>query len=317
MPEHLRNLILNWGYPKDEYTDNGNWSPQMYVREARRMKGVYVMTQANCEGKEVVADGVGLAAYTMDSHNCQRVVINSMVKNEGDVQVGGFGPYPIAYRSIIPKANECKNLLVPVCLSATHIAYGSIRMEPVFMVLSQSAAVAAIMSINTNKPVQEINVKQLQETLIKQPLADNSVVEILVDNDDASNVSITGNWTTERKGSYGPSMLTNDGKGGTVESMRFIPPVTNSGSYKVYAYFPKVQNATSKTAVTIFDGKAKKEKVIKESDVRVEGQTTGEWVPLGTYSLSKGRKSYVEISNKNADGVVVADAVLFIPYIRK
>ncbi len=99
--------------------------------------------------------------------------------------------------------------------------------------------------------------------------------------------------------------------------MRFIPPVTNSGSYKVYAYFPKVQNATSKTAVTIFDGKAKKEKVIKESDVRVEGQTTGEWVPLGTYSLSKGRKSYVEISNKNADGVVVADAVLFIPYIRK
>ncbi len=317
MPEHLRNLILKWGYPKDEYTDNGNWSPQMYVREARRMKGVYVMTQANCEGKEVVADGVGLAAYTMDSHNCQRVVINSMVKNEGDVQVGGFGPYPIAYRSIIPKANECKNLLVPVCLSATHIAYGSIRMEPVFMVLSQSAAVAAIMSINTNKPVQEINVKQLQETLIKQPLADNSVVEILVDNDDASNVSITGNWTTERKGSYGPSMLTNDGKGGTVESMRFIPPVTNSGSYKVYAYFPKVQNATSKTAVTIFDGKAKKEKVIKESDVRVEGQTTGEWVPLGTYSLSKGRKSYVEISNKNADGVVVADAVLFIPYIRK
>jgi hypothetical protein len=317
MPEHLRNLILKWGYPKDEYTDNGNWSPQMYVREARRMKGVYVMTQANCEGKEVVADGVGLAAYTMDSHNCQRVVINSMVKNEGDVQVGGFGPYPIAYRSIIPKANECKNLLVPVCLSATHIAYGSIRMEPVFMVLSQSAAVAAIMSINTNKPVQEINVKQLQETLIKQPLADNSVVEILVDNDDASNVSITGNWTTERKGSYGPSMLTNDGKGGTVESMRFIPPVTNSGSYKVYAYFPKVQNATSKTAVTIFDGKAKKEKVIKESDVRVDGQTTGEWVPLGTYSLSKGRKSYVEISNKNADGVVVADAVLFIPYIRK
>ncbi|MEJ7829446.1 MAG: FAD-dependent oxidoreductase [Segetibacter sp.] len=317
MPEHLRNLFLKWGYPKDEYANNGNWSPQMYVREARRMKGEYVMTQANCEGKEVVPDGVGLAAYTMDSHNCQRVVINGMVKNEGDVQVGGFGPYPIAYRSIIPKASECKNLLVPVCLSATHIAYGSIRMEPVFMVLSQSAAVAAIMSINTNKPVQEINVKQLQEILIKQPLADNSVVEILVDNDDASNVSITGNWTTERKGSYGPSMLTNDGKGGKIESMRFIPPVTNSGSYKVYAYFPKVQNATSKTAVTIFDGKAKKEKVIKESDVRVEGQTTGEWVPLGTYSLSKGRKSYVEISNKNADGVVVADAVLFIPYIRK
>ncbi|MEJ7828085.1 MAG: xanthan lyase, partial [Segetibacter sp.] len=142
-------------------------------------------------------------------------------------------------------------------------------------------------------------------------------VEILVDNDHASNVSITGNWTTEPKGSYGPSMLTTDGKGGTVKSIRLIPPVTKSGSYRVYAYFPKVQNATSKTVVTIFDGKAKKEKVIKESDVRVEGQTTGEWVPLGTYSLSKGRKSYVEISNKDADGVVVADAVLFIPDTRK
>ena len=131
MPVHLRNLMLQWGYPKDEYTDNGNWSPQMYVREARRMKGAYVMTQANCDGKEIVTDKIGMAAYTMDSHNCQRVVVNGMVKNEGDVEIGGFGPYPIAYRSIIPKAAECKNLLVPVCLSATHIAYGSIRMEPV------------------------------------------------------------------------------------------------------------------------------------------------------------------------------------------
>ena len=110
IPHHLRGLMLPWGYPKDEYTDNGNWSPQMYVREARRMKGEYVMTQANCEAKEVVHDGVGMAAYTMDSHNCQRLVVNGMVKNEGDVQIGGFGPYPIAYRSLIPKAAECKNL---------------------------------------------------------------------------------------------------------------------------------------------------------------------------------------------------------------
>src|SRR5687767_5816750 len=178
MPKHLRDEMLRWGYPKDEYTDNGNWSPQMYVREARRMVGHYVMTQANCEGKEVVPDGVGMAAYTMDSHNCQRIVVNGMVKNEGDVQIGGFGPYPIAYRCIIPKTEDCKNLLVPVCLSATHIAYGSIRMEPVFMVLGQSAAVAAAMAIDAKKPVQEVNIAKLQAAIKTNPLANGSTPEI-------------------------------------------------------------------------------------------------------------------------------------------
>ncbi|RYY55089.1 MAG: FAD-dependent oxidoreductase, partial [Chitinophagaceae bacterium] len=146
MPEHLRNQMLRWGYPKDEYTDNGGWSPQAYIRETRRMVGLYVMSQANCEGREVVEDEAGMAAYTMDSHNCQRIVVNGMVKNEGNVEIGGFGPYPISYRSLVPKKEECTNLLVPVCLSASHIAYGSIRMEPVFMVLAQSSAVAACLA---------------------------------------------------------------------------------------------------------------------------------------------------------------------------
>jgi hypothetical protein len=167
MPSYLRNEMLQWGYPKDEYMDNKNWTPQMYVRETRRMIGEYVMTQLNCEGKEVVKDGIGLAAYTMDSHNCQRLVVNGMVKNEGDVQVGGFDPYPIAYRSVIPKKKECKNLLVPVCLSASHIAYGSIRMEPVFMVLGQSAAIVASLSIDKNVPLQDINYNELRVLLLK------------------------------------------------------------------------------------------------------------------------------------------------------
>jgi hypothetical protein len=313
MPAHLRELMLQWGYPKDEYTDNGNWSPQMYVREARRMKGEYVMKQANCEGKEVVDDGIGMAAYTMDSHNIQRIVQNGMVKNEGDVQVGGFGPYPIAYRAIIPQAAECKNLLVPVCLSATHIAYGSIRMEPVFMVLSQSAAVAATLAIQSNTPVQQVDVKKLQDVLITNPLADNSTAEILVDNDDYKQVVKTGDWITDQKGSYGPSMLTDDAKSGIIKSVQFIPAIRRAGKYKVYAYFPKLANAASKTSITVFDGKAKKEIIIKESDVRVEGQTSGEWVALGSFTLPAGKKAYTEISNKNADGIVVADAVLFIP----
>lgn len=313
MPKHLREMMQQWGYPKDEYTTNGNWSPQMYVREVRRMNGMYVMTQANCEAKEIVDDGVGMAAYTMDSHNCQRLVVNGMVKNEGDVQVGGFGPYPIAYRSIIPKASECKNLLVPVCLSASHIAYGSIRMEPVFMVLSQSAAVAAVMAIDSKQNVQQVDVKQLQQTLKVNPLADNGVAEILVDNDDVNNVQITGQWNKEKRGSYGPSMFIDDGKSGQEKEISFSPQVLTAGNYKVYAYFPKVPNASAQTYITLFDGNKEKVVIVKDADIRVEGQTAGEWVVLSNMTLPKGKKAFVSITNKKATGEIIADAVLFVP----
>jgi hypothetical protein len=170
IPEYLRNEMLKWGYPRDEYPDNDHWSPQLYIRESRRMIGEYVMTEANCVGKLKVTDSVGEAAYTMDSHNCQRVIVNGTVRNEGDVQIGGFPPYPISYRSIIPKKSECTNLLVPVCLSASHIAYGSIRMEPVFMVLGQSSALAAVMAIDLHLPLQEIPIEKLQKELKEDPL---------------------------------------------------------------------------------------------------------------------------------------------------
>jgi hypothetical protein len=127
----------------------------------------YVMTQHHCEGLEVVDDPVGLAAYGMDSHNIQRYVdANGYVQNEGNVQAKVAGPYPISYRSIIPKKSEIQNLLVPVCLSATHIAFGSIRMEPVFMVLGQSAALAAALAIDNNKALQEVNYQELQKLLV-------------------------------------------------------------------------------------------------------------------------------------------------------
>ncbi|MBE7171988.1 MAG: FAD-dependent oxidoreductase [Williamsia sp.] len=313
MPIHLRELMLQWGYPKDEYADNGNWTPQLYVREARRMVGAYVMTQANCEGRQVVDDGVGMAAYTMDSHNTQRVVANGMVKNEGDVQIGGFGPYPISYRSLIPKAGECSNLLVPVCLSASHIAYGSIRMEPVFMVLSQSAATAAVQAIDRKVPVQSVDVKALQTAIRNNPLADGSTPEILVDNDDRAHVQVSGEWKTEKTGSYGPSLFSADGKDGGIKTVKFTPDIRQAGRYHIYAYFPKLKNASSQTTLTVSDGHTAKEIVISEKDVRVEGQTAGEWVSLGTLLLPKGQASAVTISTKNADGLVAADAILFVP----
>src|SRR5439155_25858794 len=126
---------------------------QLYVREARRMVSDYVMTEHNCGGRETAIDSVGLAAYNMDSHNCQRIVKNGHVENEGDVQVPPIKPYPISYRAIVPKGGECENLFVPICLSATHIAYGSIRMEPVFMILGQSAATAACLARSEERRV--------------------------------------------------------------------------------------------------------------------------------------------------------------------
>ena len=165
VPSHLRGEMLKWGLPRDEFKDYGHFTPQLYIREARRMVGSYVMTQHHCQGFERAADGIGFAAYTMDSHNCQRVVVNGEVKNEGDVQVGGFPPYPVSYRSITPKAQECSNLLVPVCLSASHMAYGSIRMEPVFMVLGQSAATAAVLALRSGTSVQKVEIAALRKQL--------------------------------------------------------------------------------------------------------------------------------------------------------
>lgn len=313
VPKHLRDEMLQWGYPRDEYVENNNWSPQLYVREARRMMGEYVMTQANCQGKERVNDGVGMAAYTMDSHNTQRLVVNGMVKNEGDVQIGGFPPYPISYRSLVPKYTECSNLLVPVCLSATHIAYGSIRMEPVFMVLSQSSAVAASMAIDKKIAVQQIDVNALQNKLKTDPLADGSVSEITIDNDDQQSVKMLGDWTIQKnaRGCYGLSLLTAD-PAKTVSSVRYTPTILQNGEYEIFMFVAKMVDVSSRIHVTVYNGK-QHSRLMPVRDIKVEGQTSGEWISIGRYFLKKGTHNYLEISTKDADGKVVADAVLFLP----
>jgi hypothetical protein len=165
IPQHLRDEMNSWGLCKDEYPDTGGWPHQIYVREARRMIGRYVVTENDCRHKTPPADdSIGLGAYNMDSHNCNRIVQDGVVRNEGDVQVAPAGPYRIPYRAITPKPQQCTNLLVPVCLSSSHIAYGSARMEPVFMVLGESAGVAACMAVGGDD-VQKVDVAELQEKL--------------------------------------------------------------------------------------------------------------------------------------------------------
>ena len=187
------------------------------------MIGSYVMTQQHCEGSKVAPDPIALAAYTMDSHNCQRMVVQGMVKNEGDVQVGGFGPYPISYRAIIPRQKEGSNLLVPVCLSASHIAYGSIRMEPVFMVLGQAAAVAASLAIDEHCSVQALDATELRRILKSNPLADGSAPEILIDDQDTAQTEFGGAWQKNEDipGRYGASLKISNEKNSFA---RFIVP---------------------------------------------------------------------------------------------
>lgn len=166
VPQSIRSEVSSWGLPKDEFVETGHWPHQLYIREARRMISDYVMTENNCFRHTVVDDSIGLASFHMDSHHCRRVVIDGRCVNEGDVQVP-ISPYPVSYRAIRPHKEECTNLLVPVCLSSSHIAYGSIRMEPVFMILGQSAGTAAAIAYRNKSSVQDVPYDELKDELIR------------------------------------------------------------------------------------------------------------------------------------------------------
>jgi hypothetical protein len=169
VPAEIREKLSQWGLAQDEFLDNGNWPHQIYVREARRMIGKYVTSEHDVLLKREVPEPIGMGSYAMDSHNVQRYITpEGFVQNEGDIGVKPPEPYAISYGSIVPKKKECTNLMVPVCVSSSHIAFGSIRMEPVFMILGQSAAVAACLAIDKNKAVQDLNYTDIETILVKK-----------------------------------------------------------------------------------------------------------------------------------------------------
>ncbi|MCW5963698.1 MAG: FAD-dependent oxidoreductase [Bryobacterales bacterium] len=168
IPSALRVDVQSWGLCRDEYEDTGYWPHQLYVREARRMVGEFVVTQKDLQTEVTKPDWIGMGSYNSDSHNIQRIVnAQGFVENEGDVQVA-VTPYQIPYRVMLPKRTECINLLVPVPFSATHIAFASLRMEPQWMIIGHAAGVAASMALQAQRPPHEIDVKKLQETLVEQ-----------------------------------------------------------------------------------------------------------------------------------------------------
>ncbi len=322
VPDHIRQEVQSWGPAKDEFADTDHWPHQLYVREARRMVSTYVMTELNCRGHKVAEDVIALAAYMMDSHNCRRIVRNGYVENEGDVEVHGFPPYPISYRAIVPKQSECENLLVPICLSASHIAYGSIRMEPVFMILGQSAATAAAMAIDSGLPVQKNDYAALRARLVQ----DKQVLEwtapkrdparelkgIVVDDAAAER---TGHWhasgllTASRAGS---SYVHDNNSNKGLASLKFIPELA-AGDYQVVFVFPPNANRATNVPVVLRTIDANGKNIRVTRIVNQRAASSGGLVELGTFKLPAGRHTSVEVSNTGTDGHVVADAVQFIP----
>jgi hypothetical protein len=322
VPEKIRAEFQRLGLAKDEFLDNDNWPHQLYVREARRMVSDYVMTEHNCVGTEVAPDPVGLGAYGMDSHNTQRYVSpEGFAINEGDVEVGGFSPYPVSYRSIVPKRGQCTNVLVPVCLSATHISYGSIRMEPVFMILGQSAATAAVQAIQSGVDVQSVDYPKLRERLLvdKQILAwtgprrgsssldPKSLDGLVVDNDKAI---LTGEWlmSTSAGPFVGANYLHDEHQG--AKSARFEVNLPKPGRYEVRLSYTVSSNRATNVPVTVRD--AAGEHTVKVNQ-RATPPLAKAFVSLGVYTFASDQPALVTISNAAANGHVIVDSVQFLP----
>jgi hypothetical protein len=322
VPQSIRDEVARWGMCKDEFIDGHGWQEQLYIREARRMVGDLVMTQHHCQCRQIADDPVGLAAYTMDSHHVRRHLDpDGFVRNEGDVQVRGFPPYPIGYRAIVPRADQCSNLLVPVCLSASHIAFGSIRMEPVFMVLGQSAGTAATHSIDQHVPVQHIDPLQLRQQL----LADGMILEWNPSLDSSSHRSVDAKGlqgivlddnAAKMQGfdSFSSSVTTFVGKGyrhdGDTDKGNqtaiFNLKLPESGQYEIRISYSPHPNRATNVPVKIQHTAGEATILVNQ---RNPPAINSLFHSLGKYRFESGREYEIHISNNDTDGHVIVDAI--------
>lgn len=325
VPKEVQQKMRQWGLAKDEFKDNGNWPHQLYIREARRMVGQFVMTENELLKKRPTPDSVGMGSYTMDSHNVQRYVTpEGTVQNEGDIGVSTRGPYEIAYGSLIPKKDDCENLLVPVCVSSSHIAFGSIRMEPVFMILGHSAATAAGIALDKNLAVQDVSYSELSKQLLKEGQILDAPPEakygqngvnpaklegVVVDDSEAKTKGV---WASSRSYNkfigYGYRHESNLRDGSAVA--RFETKLPKAGRYEVrYAYTPN-SNRSSKVKIQLQHAGGKSEHIINQKKLP---PLDGLFISLGEYEFKSDQNAVLEVSNADADGYVIIDAVQWIP----
>ena len=329
VPKALQAEMNTWGLAKDEFRDTNNWPHQLYVREARRMVGEYFMTQKDIMTERVKTDSIGLGSYNTDSHHVQRVVgPDGFVINEGDFQVG-VQPYAIPYRSLVPKEKECDNLLVVVCMSASHVAYGTIRMEPVYMIMGQAAGVAAAQAIDEKTTVQKIAIEKLTAKLKAQKAVLSPVgiskgsastalridpaklAGIVVDDDKAET---TGNWAhSVSAGPFvGDGYLHDSNEEQGKRKARFTPDLKKAGKYEVRLFYVPHSNRATNALVVIKSADGEKSVSVNQKSVH-----DAKGFRLGVFSFDAGKAGHVEIRNDGADGYVIADAVQWIPAEKK
>jgi hypothetical protein len=325
MPKDVQSEVRRWGLARDEFRDNDNWPHQIYVREARRMIGMAVITENELLKRRPVTDSVGMGSYAMDSHNVQRYITpEGYVQNEGDIGVSTRGPYQIGYGSLVSKPGQCDNLLVPVCVSSSHIAFGSIRMEPVFMILGQSAATAGVLAMDRGIPVQELPYAQLSARLLK----DGQVLEaaellakfppgiepdklpgIVVDDRQAQ---LDGSWSRSSSSkTWVSDGYLHEGNLRDGHSIaRFETRLPRAGRYEVRLSYTAHANRSSQVQIDVYHaGGHDRVRVDQRRKPPIEGLFTS----LGRYEFSADKPAAVVVTNRAADGYVVIDAVQWLP----
>jgi hypothetical protein len=315
VPLNVRTNMQSWGLAKDEFTDNGGWPFQIYVREARRMVSDYVMIQHNADGRRAAPDPVALASYVIDSHGLQRVPSGGFTRWEGSI--GGSVPFPygVSYRSIIPRNGECENLLCTFALSASHVAFGSIRMEPVFMMVSQSAANAAALALERELPVQQISYPELAARLsaegqiLNWQSAGYTTNGIILDEDDAATTK-GGAWTYGANAGGWNGDYYHDGAASKGSSwMRFTPTLPTNGLYEVYAWWVEHANRATNVVYDVLHAAGTNRILVNQRN------SSGGWFKLLTTNFTAGAGQGVIIRNEGtvSGQYVIADAVRFLP----
>jgi hypothetical protein len=314
IPANLNTEMQSWGLCKDEFTDNGGWPWQIYVREARRMVSDYVMTQANCEGRVVAPESVCLARYPMDSHGVQRLASGGFARWEGSIGGTPPYPYPVSYRSIIPRAGECENLFCTFALSASHVAFGSIRMEPVFMMLSHAAGVAAAFAIDDNVASQQLNYAKLAAQLradgqrLSWEAAAGTTNGIILDQSGPGTAN-SGGWSLgANAGGWNGDYWHDGATGKGTKWVSYTPNLPTNGTYEVYAWWVEASNRATNTPYDIVHAAGTNRVLVNQR------LSSGGWFKLLTTNFNAGTNGRVIIRNDGtaAGTYCIADGIRFV-----
>lgn len=321
VPEQLRNDVKRYGYAADEFSDNGNWPYTLYIREGRRMIGQYIMKQHDAWDTPHKEDAIAMGSYFLDCHTVQRFITpEGEVLEEGEMKHAPFKPYEISYGAIVPKQKECENLLVTVCMSASHTIYGSLRMEPVFMMTGHAAGAASVVAVRNQAAIQQIDVTELQKVLSTQGqiLSYTSPKEYYIDKEtvagyvmDDTDAILTGRW--EHSVGAGPFLMydyrfTSQSAKETA-AVLYKPDLPEDGVYEVQIMYSPERNRSKAVRVVIESEQGKKTVYV---DMTQRHESPDYWRSLGTYNFSKNAKPKVTISNQGTGGIVVADGIRFI-----